>query len=218
MKIRLQLALDQVQLAEALDVVGEVHDLINIVEIGTPLLIREGLSAVAAMKKHFPRLPLLADLKIVDAGKYESRIAFEAGADIVTVLAMAHDVTVQAAVRTAKMQKKSIMVDLISIQDVSRRIAEVQRLGVDYVCIHTASDLGAAGSATLSRLEEAVAAASASAVAVAGGITQSSIGDILFRKPDIVIVGGAVMNKADKRGAVLRLRSAFAKANGGRSV
>ncbi len=216
--MRLQLALDQVQLAEALNVVGKVHDLIDIVEIGTPLLIREGLSAVAAMKKHFPRLPLLADLKIVDAGEYESRVAFEAGADIVTVLAMAHDVTLRAAVQTAKMQSGSIMVDLISVQDVSRRIAEVERLGADYVCVHTASDLGAAGSATLSRLEEAVAAASSTEVAVAGGITQSSIEEILSRKPDIVIVGGAVMNKADKRKAVLSLRSVFDKANGGRNA
>ena len=44
-----------------------------------------------------PTATLLADLKIVDAGELEAQIGFDAGADIVTVLGVAHDVTIQGA-------------------------------------------------------------------------------------------------------------------------
>jgi 3-hexulose-6-phosphate synthase len=216
--MKLQLALDQVSLDQGLEVVSEIQDLIDIVEIGTPFIIKEGLAAVAAMKKRFAGLAVVADLKIVDGGAYESRIAFEAGADIVTVLALAHEVTLRESVREARKQGGSIMVDLLGIGDIPGGIARAEAIGAEYLCIHTASDLGAAGRETLCGLEKAVAAVRSGRIAVAGGITLESVEQILRLppqlRPEILIVGGAIMKQADRRGAALGFRQRIDQADG----
>jgi 3-hexulose-6-phosphate synthase len=205
--MKLQLALDQLTLSAAIQLIDELQDLIDIVEIGTPMIIAEGLSAVTAMKRRCPHLDVLADLKIVDGGAYESRIAFEAGADIVTVLGMAHDVTIEAAVGEATRAGRSIMVDLLGIGRVAGRVAGVEKLGVDYVCVHTAADLHGLDRSTLSRLKRAVAAARTAKTAVAGGIDRVTIDQIVGAGPDIVVVGGGIVDQADRRGAAELLKT-----------
>ena len=44
------------------------------------------MEPVRRIKERFPCLEVLCDTKIMDAGAYEARLAFEAGADYVTVL------------------------------------------------------------------------------------------------------------------------------------
>ena len=212
--MRLQLALDQISLEQAIQVVAETQDLIDIVEIGTPFIIKEGLAAVAAMKARFARLTVVADLKIVDGGAYESRIAFVAGADIVTVLALAHEVTVREAVREAQKHGGSIMVDLLGIEDIPGGIARAEAVGARYICIHTASDLAGPDRDTLCGLEKAVAAVGRSKIAVAGGITLETVEQILRQRPEILIVGGAIMKQKDKREAALRFRQRIDQADG----
>ena len=48
--MELQLALDLVNISEAKEVVQEVQEYIDIVEIGTPVVINEGLKAVKEIK------------------------------------------------------------------------------------------------------------------------------------------------------------------------
>ena len=82
-----QHALTRAHCASAgLRVLASAAPAVDIVEIGTPLLIAEGLGAVRAVCSAHPGMIVLADTKIMDAGGYEARLAFEAGADIVTVL------------------------------------------------------------------------------------------------------------------------------------
>ena len=77
--MKLQLALDDITLEDAVKLVGEVQDDIDIVEIGTPMVIEYGMEAVRVMKEKYPHLEILADLKIMDAGYYEAKEALEAG-------------------------------------------------------------------------------------------------------------------------------------------
>ena len=80
----------------------EVQEYIDIVEIGTPVVINEGLKAVKEIKEAFPSLKVLADLKIMDAGAYEVMKASEAGASIITILGATDDSTIKGAVEEAK--------------------------------------------------------------------------------------------------------------------
>lgn len=109
--MELQLALDLVNIAEAKEVIKEVEDHIDIVEIGTPVVINEGLRAVKEVKEAFPNLKVLADLKIMDAAGYEVQQASKAGADIVTILGVAEDMSIKGAVEEAKNKtKKSLLI------------------------------------------------------------------------------------------------------------
>lgn len=204
--MRLQLALDELTLDEALGIVSELRDLIDIVEVGTPLVIREGLAAVAAVRKRFAETTVLADLKIMDGGSYESRIAFEAGADIVSVLALAHEVTIQAAVEQAVAHDGKIMMDLIGTDDTAAGVVRAEELGADWVCVHTAADLTGKQSLDSRSLQEAVAAARRCRVAVAGGINLDTVAQLARYKPATLVVGSAIVKSRDRRQMALTLR------------
>jgi len=68
--MKLQVAFDIQHSDEVLKLVEVNGDLIDIVEIGTPLIIKEGLKSVQKIKKEYPNQTVLADLKIMDAGLY----------------------------------------------------------------------------------------------------------------------------------------------------
>jgi len=197
--MKLQLALDVINLKNAVTIVKELEDIIDIVEIGTPLIKKEGLQAVSAIKETFPQFVIVADMKIMDAGALEAQLAFEAGADIVTVLAAAENETILAAVREARKHDKQIMADMIAVKNIEKRIVEIEHLGIDYVCVHTAIDVQSPDIYPVINLQKAKNAVEKAKIAVAGGINFNSIEKIIVEKPDIVIVGGALTGKADRR-------------------
>ena len=70
--VELQLALDFISIEDSIELLKEVGDSIDIVEIGTPFIVKDGMRAVREVRKAFPNLKILADLKIMDAGKEET--------------------------------------------------------------------------------------------------------------------------------------------------
>jgi 3-hexulose-6-phosphate synthase len=196
--MKLQLALDLVNIPDGIALVKEVEQYVDIVEIGTPIVINEGLHAVKAMKEAFPHLEVLADLKIMDAGGYEIMKAAEAGADLVTVLGAANDMTIKGAVEEAKKKNKKILVDMINVVDLEKRAREVDALGVDYICVHTGYDQQAAGENPFEDLQTIKRAVTHAKTAVAGGIKLETLPEVIKANPDLVIVGGGITGAADK--------------------
>ncbi len=204
--MKLQLALDSSNSREAKSILEKVSDLVDIVEIGTPLLMKEGVKVVTEVKNAYPQLEVLADLKIMDAGDIEASIGFEAGADIVTVLGVAHDVTIRRAVNQARTLNKKVMVDLIAVGDVWARIDQIDPIAPDYCCVHTAFDLQDHGVHPLREIQLVQSALKRTEMAVAGGINPEILPDILAYRPAVVIVGGFITNHPDPRQAALEIR------------
>ena len=203
----LQLAIDCFTLEEALTITGEVPDLVDIVEAGTPLILKEGISAVRRLKEEFPSLCILADMKIIDGAEYESRLAFDAGADIVTVLAAAEDRTIAISTKIAEEYGKEVMVDLIGLGDAAGRASEIEKLGARYLCVHRATDLESDGSASRDQFRKVKRAAGHMKIAVAGGIDITVLEDIKKPQPDIAIVGSYITACENRREAALRIHN-----------
>jgi 3-hexulose-6-phosphate synthase len=195
----LQLALDTFGLKDAKYLLNEVSDIIDIVEIGTPLIIKEGIGAVRKIKNNFPFLRLLADLKIADGGYYESQLAFDAGADIVTVLGNSENETIESAVLKAKESVKEVMIDMINVIDVRTRAVEVEELDIDYICVHTASDAKSTKTPPLEELQTVKKVVNKVKIAIAGGIDSVSIDSIVKENPEIVIVGSWITKSENSR-------------------
>ncbi|MGO4898462.1 3-hexulose-6-phosphate synthase [Bacillus sp. GM2] len=204
--MELQLALDLVNIPEAIEVVKEVEEYIDIVEIGTPVVINEGLRAVKEVKAAFPNLKVLADLKIMDAAGYEVMKASEAGADIITILGAAEDMSIKGAVEEAKAQGNKILVDMIGIKDIKSRAKELDELGVDYICVHTGYDLQAIGQNSFEDLMTIKNVVKNAKTAIAGGIKLDTLPDVVKLKPDLVIVGGGIANQDDKAAAAAKMK------------
>ncbi|MFD2610946.1 3-hexulose-6-phosphate synthase [Paenibacillus gansuensis] len=204
--MKLQLALDLVDIPQAKALVQEVEAYIDIVEIGTPVVINEGLRAVKEIKQAFPSLTVLADLKIMDAGGYEVMKASEAGADIITVLGVSDDSTIRGAVAEAKKHNKQIMVDMINVKDMEQRAKEVDAMGVDYICVHSGYDHQAEGKNSFAELNTIQKVVRQAKTAIAGGIKLDTLPEVIAAGPDLVIVGGGITGQENRQATASRMR------------
>lgn len=204
--MQLQLSLDLVQMEEALDFIEETKASVDIFEVGTPLALRCGVKAISAIKQRYPNETVLADYKIIDGGNYEASLAFDAGADIVTVLGVSSDLTISGAVAAARKFQRQVMVDLIGIADIENRIPLIENLDVDYLCIHTALDMRNSSNNPIVQFIKAKHIVTNTKLAIAGGINITNIGDIIPYRPDIVIVGAGITAERDRRKAAADIK------------
>ncbi len=205
----LQVALDFMHLKRALEVAKEaVAGGADWVEAGTPLIKSEGVEAVRALKRTFPGRPIVADLKIMDTGAFEVEIAAKAGADVITVMAVAGDATMEEAVKAARRYGAKVMADMMSVEDKVERAKQLQALGVDYLCVHVSIDQQMIAKGPLQELRE-VASVASIPVAVAGGLNSETVAQAVASGARIIIVGGAIIKEAQVVEASRRVRRAL---------
>lgn len=204
--MKLQIAIDLADSSTVLDIVDQIYDVIDIVEIGTPMIIKEGMSAVRKVKEKYPQVTVLADTKIVDGGSLECGDVCKAGADIVTVLAVSDDETVTDVVKTAHQYGKKAMADLISVEDIGTRARKLKKLGIDYIAVHTGVDMQKQGKTPLGDLKELVKAVPSTMCAVAGGVKLETLDQYVQVSPEIIIAGGSLAGAEDVRKAALEMK------------
>ena len=195
--MKLQIALDEMKTEDAVKMVEKVRDYIDIIEIGTPLCLDAGNNAVATLKKAFPEKEVLADCKIMDGGYFEAENAIKAGADYVTVCAAADVLTVKGAFKATQDYGKKLVVDMITIEDIPAKVAELEEIGVDVLAVHTGADAQAVGREPIEDLKVMKECSQKAEIAVAGGISSKTIEKYVALNPDIVIVGSAIGRAED---------------------
>ena len=212
--VKLQLSLDLVDLNQALNIIQQTKDSIDIVEVGTPLALLEGVKALKTIKSQFPDSELLADYKIIDGGYYEASMAFDNGADIVTVLAAASDATINGSIRAAKDFGKEILVDLIRCVGLEEQLKRLDSLGADYVCVHTPIDDQDGKNSPVAELKIARDVIQKSKLAIAGGLQIANLEQILPYSPDIVIVGSGIVKSENMKETAAKVKNILEKNNG----
>jgi 3-hexulose-6-phosphate synthase len=196
--MQIQLALDDVSLDEALSLCDRIKDYIDIVEVGSPMIIEEGMRAVRALRKLLPDHQILADTKIMDAGAYEAGQTFDASADYCTVLGVTDDITIKACVERAKEEGRGAFVDLICVPDVAERTRQIEGLGVTQIAVHTGVDRQAQGVTPYSEFLQVKAVASeGTVISVAGGINEQTASAYLDAGADIIVVGSGITHADD---------------------
>jgi 3-hexulose-6-phosphate synthase len=208
--VLLEVALDFLELGRALHVARETRDYADIIEAGTPLIKAEGMRAVEALKGSFPDKQVFADLKVMDAGALEAGMAFDAGADMVSVCAQASAETVAEVVGEARRRLRKVMIDLIGSSDWPARAGELLGLSPDYFCVHTGINEQRKGRRPLERLEGFVRDIHAP-YCIAGGIRPEDIPLIMPYGPSIIIVGGYITKAGDPREAARAVREAMGR-------
>ena len=213
---RLQVALDFEKLDDALAMAKEVAPFIDILEAGTPLIKSEGMRAIQALKKAHPDKLICADLKTADAGYLEVRMAAQAKADIVTILADAYDITIKEALRAAHDFHIEIMADLIMSRSHAIRLAGLIDINYEdtklhYALVHSGLDRQASRRAPLFELESVARLRDIPRLAIAGGIRVTDISKILAFPVDIIIVGGGITRAENPKIVAEQIRKAIYK-------
>ena len=198
---RLQVALDTIDLPKAVRVATQVVDVVDRIEIGTPLLRRYGVRAIEEMRDHCRDSILIADFKTMDYGYLETKLAIDAGANGVIVQAAATRATLEAACSCAIERNAFVMVDGIGFTDIAELARKVTGLSVKNVIIHKSKDeqnrygpLGGLLDADI------IPGLPLPPLAIAGGITLHNVSDLLLgNNIDTIIVGSAIVTSSYPR-------------------
>ena len=207
--MKLQVAFDVGSFSDLIMLLEKVEDLIDIVEIGTPLIVKEGVKEIENIKNRFPEKTILADMKIMDAGELEAKIGFDVGADIVTCLGLASRKTLTGANKVASRNNGKIMVDMINHNNPICKWLEFLEMGIDYCCLHTAHDDAVTGDNSIEILEQFHKTHGGNNLAVAGGVNPDLIQEMKLFQPEIVVVGSYITDSTEPREAVENLRRAI---------
>lgn len=141
MDAKIQISIDVTTIEEALALArASVKAGVDWLEVGTPLILAEGLHGVRAFRSEFPDTPIVVDLKTMDGAGLEAEMMFKAGGDMVVVMGQAHDASIIEQVKMAKKYNTKVMCDVMLCADKPRRAREAQEMGVDYIIVHTGFD------------------------------------------------------------------------------
>ena len=141
MKPIVQISLDLTNIPEALETAHlAIRAGVDWLEAGTPLIIAEGMNGVRALRKEFPGVPIVADLKTMDGGWLEAQMMAEAGATHVVVMERAHPETIKVVVKAGKDFNVKVMGDNLGAEDMVAAAKRLEDLGCDYVIHHIGYD------------------------------------------------------------------------------
>jgi bifunctional enzyme Fae/Hps len=197
----LQVALDLVDMNKVTQVLTELpaNDHL-IIEAGTPLIKKFGLNVISDMRKIRPNAFIIADLKILDTGNLEARMAADASADAVVISGLAPVSTLEKAIVEAKKTGIYSIVDMLNVADPVKLIAGLS-VKPDIVELHRAIDAEETKHAWGNIAALKKAAGGKLLVATAGGIRAEVVKDALKSGADILVVGRAITASKDIRSA-----------------
>jgi 3-hexulose-6-phosphate synthase len=204
MKPIVQISLDLTHIDEALETAAlAMRAGVDWLEAGTPLILAEGLHGVRALRKAFPDVPIVADLKTMDGGYLEAEMMAKAGATHVVVMARAHEETIKVVAKAGRDHNVKVMGDNLGCPDMVAAAKWLEDLGCDYVIHHIGYDerrgIAASGRrmpSPLDQLREVVQAVSVPVQAVGGLTLEQAIQCPQFGAP-LVVLGAPLTIDAD---------------------
>ena len=193
----LQVAMDLVDMGKVAQVLKEVpqNDHV-IIEAGTPLIKKFGLNVIGEIRKLRPNAFIIADMKILDTGNLEARMAADATADAVVVSGLAPTSTIEKAVAEARKVGIYSIIDMLNVQNPVKLIEKL-KVKPDIVELHRAIDTEDTAHAWGDIAAMKKAAGGKLLVATAGGIRVEVVKDALKAGADILVVGRGITASKD---------------------
>jgi bifunctional enzyme Fae/Hps len=184
----LQVALDLVDMGKVAKVLKDLPENDHlIIEAGTPLIKKFGLGVISELRKLRPNAFIIADMKILDTGNLEARMAADASADAVVVSGLAPASTMEKAIAEARKVGIYSVVDMLNVQNPVKVIEKLKNKPDTEDTAHAWGDIAAIKKAAGGKL----------LVATAGGVRVNVVKDALKAGADILVVGRAITASKD---------------------
>ncbi len=205
----LQVALD----LDNLDVMERIlADLPNkervLIEAGTPLVKKFGVGVVGKIRELRPDAFIIADLKTLDVGRVEVKMAADETADAVAISGLGTLESIKKAIHETQKQGIYSILDMMNVKDFEEKLSAIpDDLKPDIVLLHRNVDLETwikeHGGNTEGMTEwgniEKIKEITGSLVAVAGGITPDNVEEAIDKGADIIIAGRYIIGSRDVR-------------------
>lgn len=207
----LQVALDLVDMAEVRRVLCELPESDHLlIEVGTPLAKMLGIQVVKEIRSVRPGSFVILDLKTLDTGNLEVRLAADSTADAVVISGLAPKKTLELAINEARKTSIYSIIDMLNVPNPLQVLKSIEVLP-DVVELHRAIDMENSAHAwdqipdikALSSKEHRLL------VAVAGGIRVDTVGQALAAGADILVVGRAITRSKDIKDMAERFLAAL---------
>lgn len=219
-KLKWQCGLDVYTMEHAHMMLDAVGDMPEIIEIGTPLILCEGLRAIREVRERCPNQEILVDSKIIDATTYISEPMYKAGADIITVDGGAHDYVISEAIRMAHELGKSSEVDLMNVKDLETRAQQILDMNVDIIGFHAPSQALRPNEIHHHDIRRVMSVVPSEKLCIAHSVTEETLPVFLEYKPAITVVQLPIMfsifsgeDPAETKEKALRINEVFNKYN-----
>lgn len=170
-----------------------------LLEAGTPLIKRYGVEVIQKIHSLRPESVVIADMKTLDVGNVEARMAADATADVIGFSGLAPIKTIEKFIEECKKVGALSLMDTLNMQnpvDVLRRL----KVKPDIVEIHRAIDVEDEAYAW-GNIKEIREVCGEVLIAVAGGIRLNTVEAALRAGADIIVVGRAITGAKDVTGA-----------------
>jgi len=197
----LQVAFDLVDVAEVRRVLTALPESDHIlIEVGTPLVKMLGVSVVKEIRAIRPGAFVILDLKTLDTGNLEVRLAADAAADAVVISGLAPKKTLELSIREARKTGIYSIIDMLNVPDPLAVLKGIEVLP-DVVELHRAIDMEKSAHAwnDIREIQALAKEGRRLLVAVAGGIRVDTEGAALAAGANILVVGRAITRSKDIR-------------------
>jgi bifunctional enzyme Fae/Hps len=197
----LQVAFDLVDIAEVRRVLSALPDSDHLlIEVGTPLVKMLGIQVVREIRAIRPGAFVILDLKTLDTGNLEVRLAADSTADAVVISGLAPKKTLELSINEARKTGIYSIVDMLNVSDPLAVLKELSVLP-DVVELHRAIDNENSSHSwqNIAEIKTLAKPGRKLLVAVAGGIRVDTVSQALDAGADVIVVGRAITRSKDIR-------------------
>ncbi len=177
-----------------------------LLEAGTPLIKHCGIEIVEKIRKMREESFIIADLKTLDVGRLEVKMAADATADAVCIAGLGPNESIEKSIQEAQRQGIYSIVDFMNVTDIEGKLKSL-KYKPDIALLHRNVDVETAARERGEELETKWGNISAikklvKLVSVAGGITPQTSEEALAKGADIIVVGRYIIRSHDPYQAV----------------
>jgi len=206
-----QVALDLDNLDTMEKVIEAVPDRERVLlEAGTPLIKKFGVGVVSKIRAIRPDAFIIADLKTLDVGRVEIKMAADETADAVAISGLGTIESIEKAIHEAQKQGIYSILDMMNVDGFKEKLNQIQdNLKPDIVLLHRNVDLETSMAekgedvsemtewGNIKEIKKLIGPRGL--VAVAGGITPEKVGEAISSGADIIVVGRYIIGSRDVR-------------------
>ena len=172
-----------------------------IIEAGTPLIRRYGVEVCQKIHQMRPETVVLADMKTLDTGNLEARMAGDATADVIGCSGLAPLKTTEKFIEECQKVGALSLIDMLNVSDPVELLKKL-KVKPDIVELHRAIDVEHTEEAKWGNIGEIRKVCNNKVlVGVAGGIRLNKVKEALKSGADILVVGREITAAKDVAGA-----------------
>ncbi|WP_409200239.1 bifunctional 5,6,7,8-tetrahydromethanopterin hydro-lyase/3-hexulose-6-phosphate synthase [Methanobrevibacter sp. DSM 116169] len=206
----LQVALDLDNMEAMEKIIHAIPDKERVLlEAGTPLVKKFGVGVVGKIRELRPDAFIIADLKTLDVGRVEIKMAADETADAVAISGLGTTESIEKAIHETQKQGIYSILDMMNVDDFEKKLTNLKEdLRPDIVLLHRNVDLETYKSekgedtsemtewGNINKIKDILGGG---LVAVAGGITPDKVEEATSKGADIIIAGRYIIGSRDVR-------------------